>query len=176
MTLKEFLNEINGIDTNTKKPKSVVTFRLEMLNIVTNKTAIIESFSIHLPVVNIERRGDYIEFKMTFKTAKDPNLRRIWNMYEHYGRLMNNKTDDSKNIPNIFAMAVPTKHEGKMFLYAQQPIFWVPKPKAPGLDNNILSIMFDVNSVNFVDNFAIDTATIKAEAERDFKRETDIES
>ena len=58
MLLKDFINDLNGIDVETKKPKSAITVQLQMINSLTQKSSIIESCSIHVPVVDIKRRGD----------------------------------------------------------------------------------------------------------------------
>lgn len=174
MELKEFLSDLNGIDPETKQPKSAITVQLQMINSITEKSSIIESFSTQVPVIDVKRRGEYLELNLIFDTDKNIHLRHFWNMYEHYGRLMNNIDENTKNIPNIFAMVVPVKDNGHKFLYAYKPIFWVPKPKAPGLESNILSIIFGLNDVDFVNNFEFDEEKAIAEAEREAIQESEL--
>ena len=174
MLLKDFINDLNGIDVETKKPKSAITVQLQMINSLTQKSSIIESCSIHVPVVDIKRRGDYLEINLIFDSDKNINLRHFWNMYEQYGRLMNNVDEKTVNIPNIFMMIASVRDGGHKFAYAYKPIFWVPKPKAPGLENNILSIIFDLNDVDFVDNLEFDDSEAIAEAEREIQVEQDL--
>ena len=167
MTVKDFIMQLNGIDSNTKKPRSAITVQLQMYNTVTEKNSVVESFSIHKPIVEVKRRGDYVEIEFAFDKATDIELRRIWNIYENYGRRMNLLEDKSINIPQLLTMIVPIKEEGKMYLLAFEPIMWVPKPKVPGLEANILSILFQINNMQFVDNHNIDLTDAKAEIMRE---------
>lgn len=176
ITIKEFLSDINNIDVETKKPKSASTFQLQTVNTVTGKPTVLQSLSIHKPVIDAKRRGDYMEINFIFNDEKDMNLRRIWNMYQEYGRLMNNVTENQKNIPQLLTMLVPVKHNGKKFLYAYNPIFWAPKPKAPGLPNVILSVLYEINSITFVDDMELDISKAIAEADREAYLEQELQN
>lgn len=176
MTIKEFLTDINGMDVETRKPKSAITIQLQIVNLVTGKPTVVKSFSIHRPTVEVKKRGDFLELNLVFNDDKDVNLRTIWSILEDYGHRMNVLMDDAKNVPQILLMAVPIKDNGKKFLYMFDPITWYPKPKAPGLKNNILSILLQINKVNFIDNYELDEEVIEAELQREQMQERDIQS
>ena len=66
MTIKEFLTDINGTDVETRKPKSAITIQLQIVNLVTGKPTVVKSFSIHRPVVEAKKRGDFMELNLIF--------------------------------------------------------------------------------------------------------------
>ncbi len=115
-----------------------------------------------------------MEINFIFKDEKDPNLRRIWNMFQEYGRLINNLPEEPRNIPQLLTMIVPVKSNGKKFIYAYEPIFWAPKPKAPGLKSLIFSVLCEVNNMTFVDNADIDLTNALAEAQRELSAENEL--
>lgn len=126
--------------------------------------------SFATPTINILRNGDFILLDLVFPKTGAGELRAAWNFLKNFGEKQNEKLDDlEENILEF--MIVPLEYSGKYFCTLINPIFWCLQPSAPGLQADSIRMLFERDTISFLEGEEIDEKEIEKEIQYEIREE-----
>ncbi len=172
MDMKEILNLIMSVDDNGLS-NTAVSFGMYDL---TRKEITERSFdSVLGPKINIHGMTDKVVVDMVFKTDRDTDLYKIWNILNDYQDAINVFTvGKSDIIPHLHMILLPMEQEGSVYAEADTPIMWALTALNVGKPINTIRIVFDTDKMKFYTSDDIDLDDTKAEVAMDIHRRNSL--
>lgn len=120
------------------------------------------------PAINITRTGDMVMFDFIYKNRTDSDLRQFWALLCTYGKNFEKALKEDNGILPFFRIQiVPNYYGGKFSMVLVTPMYWVLQPETPTSEINTIRIVFQMDSVAFVEGQGYDTKDILADIERE---------
>lgn len=110
------------------------------------------AYPCHNSIVSIQSRGEYVNVSLEFPSSKDIDFRALWEQVQLYGRDMDNVSDDDETIPALMLVVTPTLYKGKYYIVFANPIFWCIQPDKPDGELKCLSLLYELDDMNFFEN------------------------
>lgn len=101
------------------------------------------------PVLDLQKHGKFIQIDLEFPALSDIDLKIMWNMFEKYGRELDEVDDNSESIPVSALTIVPLVYEGGYYMIAINPIFWTLQPSQPGKEATVIRLLYEEENLNF---------------------------
>ena len=173
--LNEIINESCGKNAQDK-PKSALTFDCSMWPVNANELSqpeprMVGTRSAYKPVIEIEKHGEFIQVDLIFQSYLDADLKIIWNLFEKYGDLLNEISDESTEVPAATLTITPVIYDGKYYILCISPLFWTLQPEKPGGQANVIRILFHEDDFGVFESEGVDIDAIDREIERDVANE-----
>lgn len=173
----DILKSLEGVNETDNTPNGIVGLTNQIVTIKNGKVEDEKSFSemsnyeSYKPEIKVNVRGKYVEVKLIFFSAYDPELNILFNHLEQYSKkcdeLYKNNIVD-KDIVSILTLT-SVVYRGSRFVNFVNPIFWTKEPSINNrTDNNAIKILYEVENMTFYkmpDEFDLDAL------EESFKRE-----
>lgn len=167
---REVVKECVGVDEKGN-PKAVIGLSLAMVNPYTEHSRTIAEQATGRPVVEINKRFDFIEIALTFKTPIDSELRTMWGHFERFGLLLNNVTELSQEAPSAIMAIVPYTGVGAFYIVAANPIGWYLQPDKVGGEVKQIRLLYHCEDVSFFQTDEMDIESIGASVIREMEAE-----
>ena len=166
------VRECVGVDEKGN-PKAAIGLSLDMVNPYTDTSKTIAEQSTGRPIVDINKRFDFIEVALTFKTPIDNEMRTMWGHLERFGALLNTVTELSKEAPALTMAIVPYTGVGAFYIIATNPIGWYLQPDKVGGEVKQIKLLFHCEDVNFYQTDEMDIESIGAAVIREMEAEAE---
>lgn len=174
MEIMDIVKSMSGKD-QSGEAKSAITLSSIVLDIDTEEIKNERTLSSHAPVVNIEGRSEFVQIDLIFKSCLDTDLRSMWLMLEAYGKQLSNYGCDDFEEPIAILNIVPIEHKGRYYAVVKNPIFWVLQPEKPGMQANVIRMMFYENDFSIFESSEIDFDKVKGDIEREMTTQSFME-
>jgi hypothetical protein len=126
---------------------------------------------MYKPLVNINRRFDFIEIILTFPTAIDNQLRVLYAHLEKYGQKLNDLTEASTMIPLMSCTIVPIVGMGCYYIVAHNPVLWALQSEKVGVAPTQMKLIVRCEDVHFFQTDETNLADIHAAVLREQEAE-----
>lgn len=166
------VRECVGVD-DKGNPKAAIGLSLDMVNPYADTSKAIAEQATGRPVVDINKRFDFIEVVLTFKTSIDNELRTMWGHLEKFGALLNTVTELSQEAPALTMAIVPYTGVGAFYIIVANPIGWYLQPDKVGGEAKQIRLLFHCEDVNFYQTDEMDVESIGAAVIREMEAEAD---
>ena len=169
--LIDILNAIQGKDENGD-PKSGVSITKYSMN-ASGMMKQNGDRSFSTPTANVIMNGRFILVDLVFPKSGAGELRAAWNLLKNFGENQNKHLDNFES--DIFELTlIPLEYSGQYFCTFINPVFWSLQPSAPGLHADSIRMLFEKDSMSFLEGEKIDEAAMDKEIQYELREEQRI--
>lgn len=154
-------------------PKAAITVSLDLVNPETYAKQTLATLAMYKPLVNINKRFDFIEILLTFPTAIDSQLKVLYAHLEKYGQKVNELTEASTMIPLMSFTIVPIAGMGCYYVVGHNPVLWALQSEKVGAAPTQMKVIVRCEDVHFFQTDETNLADIHAAVLREQEQESE---
>lgn len=149
-------------------PNSSIVLNAFSFDRKTREEEEISTVASYSPEVQIKKLNGFVMVDLIFVNDFAPDLRRLWAAFELYGEQELSKANSSYH---AFLIIAPLSYEGKVYIMADNPVFWTLQPQKPGDSINTVRILFRDCDLGIYKNDDIDIEAIKKSVDKEIELE-----
>ena len=167
------LSESEGIDEDGK-PKASIAVEFQIHNVYDRTSQPLSSFGMTDCVAYFNKRYEFVEIVFEFKSHYAGGLQSMWDTLEKYGKMYNQVTEESQDVPIVVITVMPFSGMGTVYLQAMNPVSWSLSAKT--VDGEICQIraLFHEEDLEFVETDDVNMTEILAAEERRAARQDEM--
>lgn len=164
---RHIVEECVGVDEQGEA-RAAVSMLLEMVSgDDMSSHRVISQQAIYKPIIEINKRMEFIEVLFHYPTAIDTNLRVMMSNLDKYAMLLNENMELSVEVPFFTTVLFPLTSLGTFYMTLHNPVMWALTADKAGEPCTTIKVVYRCEDIGFYQTDDIDMADVQAAIDRE---------